>query len=143
MVDNTFIGPVDGGYMTPSYAWIVNQDTMEYGTGQIDASGASDAGNTTFRTTYLRPGLALGKITATGLYIHYVPGASDGTETIAAILAQGVDLLDPFGTAKTEDPSAVKIAVKGHIDATQVILIDADGKVDLRAAGFVLKEDYE
>ena len=143
MVDNTFIGPVDGGYMTPDYSWIVNQDTMEWGTGQIDTSGASDAGNTAFRTTYLRPGLALGQITATGLYVHYQPAASDGTETIAAILGQGVDLLDPFGTAKTEDPAGVKIAVKGHIDATKVILIDAAGKVDLRTAGFVLKEDYE
>jgi len=143
MADNTLIGPVAGGYMTPSYAWIVNPDTMEYGTGQLDVSGCSDAGNTTFRTTYLRPGLALGKITATGLYVQYAVGASDGTETIAAILAQGVDTLDPFGTARTDDMSGVKIAVKGHIDATQVILIDSAGKADLRTAGFVLKEDYE
>ena len=143
MVDNTFIGPVAGGYMTPEYDWIVNPDTMEYGTGQLDLSGCSDAGNTTFRTTYLRPGLALGMITATGLYVQYAVGASDGTETIKAILAQGVDTLDPFGTTKTEDPAGVKIAVGGHIDARNVILIDAAGKVDLRTAGFILKEDYE
>jgi hypothetical protein len=138
-----FIGPVSGGFMTPSYAWIVNPDTMEYTKVQIDTSEASDAGNTDFRTTYLRPGLALGRITATGLYAHYQPAASDGTETIDAILAQGVDLLDPLGTARTDDPAGIKVAVGGHIDATQVILIDAAGKVDLRTAGFLLQEDYE
>ena len=140
--DSNFIGPVSGGEMTPSYAWVVNQDTLEFGVVSIDASAASDAGNSAFRTTYLRPGLALGKITATGLYAHYQPAAGDGTETIAAILAQGVDLLDPLGQTKTEDPAGVKVVLKGHVDADQIILIDAAGKTDLRNAGFLLKEDY-
>lgn len=140
--DHNFVGPVEGGQMTPSYAWIVNVDTLEYGVVQIDASAASDAGNSAFRTSYLRPGLALGKITATGLYSHYDNGAGDGTETLAAILAQGVDLLDPLGQTKTEDPAGVKVVLKGHIDADQVIGIDAAGKADLRTAGFLLKEDY-
>jgi hypothetical protein len=143
MVDSTFLGPVTGGYMTPDYSWIHNPDTLELGIVQIDASAAADAGNTDFRTTYLRPGLALGQITATGLYKEYTPAASDGTETIKAILMQGVDLLDPFGNTKTEDPAGVLVCVKGHVVAANIILDDAAGRVDLLAAGFVLKEDYE
>lgn len=139
--DHNFVGPVTGGSMTPSYAWIVNVDTLEYGVAQIDNS-ARDAGNSGFRTTYLRPGLALGLITASSRYKEYTPAAGDGTETIKAILAQGVDLLDPLGNAKTEHPAGVKVVVKGHVDADQIILIDAAGKTDLRTAGFVLKEDY-
>src|SRR5688500_7388887 len=142
MSDNTFIGPVAGGYMTPSYAWIVNPDTLEFATVQIDASASSDAGNSAYRTSYLRPGLCLGKITATGLYKHYSDAAGDGSETVKAILAQGVDLLDPLGVVKTEDPAGVSVVVKGHIDATLLIGIDAAGKTDLRNAGFILAEDF-
>ena len=139
-MDNTFVGPVTGGSMTPSYAWLVNPDTAEFGVVQIDNT-AADSGNS-YRTTYLRPGLVLGKVTASDRYKEYDNGNSDGTETAAAILAQGVDLLDPLGNAKTEHPAGVKVLLKGHIDTAFLIGIDAAGKAELRTAGFLLKEDY-
>lgn len=145
MVDNTFVGPVTSGYMTPSYKWIVNPDTLEYAVVQIDTA-ARDAQNTTFRTTYLRPGLVLGKVTATSRYKEYDDTDADGTEVAKAILAQGVDLLDPFGTAKTEHPAGVSVVVRGHVDPAFLIgtggALDANGKTDLTSAGFLLKTAY-
>lgn len=145
MVDNTFIGPVAGGYMTPSYAWIVNPDSLEYAKVQIDNT-ARDAQNSAYRTTYLRPGLVLGKVTATGRYKEYDDTDGDGTEVAKAILAQGVDLLDPFGTARTDHPAGVAAVVRGHVDPAYLIgtggALDANGKSDLTTAGFLLKTAY-
>ena len=39
----------------------------------------------------LKSGMILGKITATGKYKAYTPGAGDGTQTASAILMQDVD----------------------------------------------------
>jgi hypothetical protein len=39
----------------------------------------------------LQPGTVLGKITASGKYVGFAPGASDGTQTAAAILFEEVD----------------------------------------------------
>lgn len=144
-MDNTFIGPVAGGYMTPSYAWIVNPDTLEYATVQLDNT-ARDPLNTTFRTTYLRPGLALGKVTATGRYKEYDDADGDGTEVARCILAQGVDLLDPLGNVRTDHPAGVSVVVGGHVDPAYIIgkvsMLDANGKTDLTNAGFLLKTAY-
>lgn len=136
-----FIGPVVGGYMTPSYNWIVNPDTLELAVVQVDNT-ARDAGNTTFRTTYLRPGLILGKVTATGRYKEYDNTDADGTETAKCILNQGVDLVDPLGVARTDHPAGISVAVGGHIDADLCYGVDSAGKVELAAAGFLLKSAY-
>ena len=138
MVDNTFVGPVVGGYMTPSYAWIVNPDSLEDVAVQIDTT-ARDAGNTAYRTTYLRPGLVLGKVTATGRYKEYDDTDADGTEVAKGVLGQGVDLLDPLGVAKTEHPAGVRMVRQGHIDGALLIGADANGLADLVTAGFLVK----
>lgn len=60
---------------------------------RLDTSAARDSASPK-GTTYLRQGLILGKVTASGLYSHYADGASDGTqlENNCVILAQDVDL---------------------------------------------------
>ena len=53
-------------------------------------SGATrDAGND--KTTKLRPGLVLGKITASGLLKEFTPAATDGTEIPFAVLGNDLD----------------------------------------------------
>jgi len=79
-------------------------------------------------TTTLRPGLVLGKITATGLYAQYDDGASDGTETAAGILVEEVNLLDANNTA--QDTPGV-ILIHGFVDESKLFGIDANGKTDL------------
>lgn len=146
MPKTNYIGLTDGPFMTPDYSWIVNQRTLEFSAPMEIDDAARDAGNTTYRTTYLRPGLAMGKVTVGGKLKEYDDGNADGTETLFAILYEGVDLIDSEGNPvilATHGPVMGVCVVGGHIDADKVIGIDANGKADLRATGtFMLKEDY-
>ena len=137
---NHLQGTLTGPYNEPNRAYIVNDATLERVAVEI-LPAARDAGNTAFRTTYLRQGLCLGKVTASGKYKEYDDGDSDGTQTVAAILDEDVDVLDEFGNAVTGAIVAAVI-IKGFLDADHLIGIDANGKADLRTAGFMLKEDY-
>lgn len=139
-----YYGVTDGPYMTPDYSWITNHRTLERSQSmEIDAT-ARDAGNTTFRTTYLRPGLCMGQVTAGGKLKEYDDADADGTETVFGILAEGVDLLAADGVTAAPAPIMGVVIVGGHIDARNLIGIDANGKADLRATNkFFLAEDYE
>lgn len=137
---NHITGTLTGPFNTPDRAYIVNDATLERVAVEIDAA-ARDADNTDFRTTYLRAGLVLGKVTANGDYKEYDNGNSDGTETAVAILDEDVDVLDEFGNAIT-DPIVAAVIIKGFVDADHLNGIDAAGKVELKSAGFMLKEDY-
>jgi hypothetical protein len=61
---------------------------------RIDAGVAADAVGGHTPTTYLREGLILTKITASGMYGHFDNGASDGRQlpVSAVVLAHDVDL---------------------------------------------------
>ncbi|MFW6158990.1 MAG: head decoration protein [Planctomycetota bacterium] len=96
----------------------------------LDAA-ARDSGNSP--ETTLRKGLVLGKVTASGKYKEYDGGASDGTETARAILADEVDLLDESGTAV--DTEGVG-AFRGDFVASALIGLDADAKTDLAQCAF-------
>ena len=134
-------GTISYGYTSPDRSYIVDDKTIIKATVRINAS-AADAGNTTLRTTYLRAGLGLGKITATGQYKEYNAGGSDGSETLVGILDEDVDTLDDAGNALTA-PIMADIIIGGYVDADKIILIDAAGKTDLRnAGGWTLLEDF-
>src|SRR4051812_22910201 len=61
------------------------------------SGSAIDSGNTP--TFELRPGLLLGQQIATGKYLQYSPTATDGTEVAAAVLIEGLRMLDFSNTA--------------------------------------------
>ncbi len=61
------------------------------------SSAAIDSGNTP--TTTLRPGLVLGKITASALWTNYSPTATDGSQVAQGVLGIGLPMLDPFTNA--------------------------------------------
>ena len=137
---NAIPGVISYGYTTPSRKYIVDGESILIASVEIDPA-SRDAGNTTLRTTYLRAGLGLGKVTANGDYKEYDNGNSDGTETLAAILNEDVDVLDPAGNAITT-PIMAAVVIGGYIDADEIIGIDAAGKTDLRnAGGWTLVED--
>jgi len=87
---------------------------------------ARDSGNTT--TTTLRPGLMLGKITASSKHAEYNATASDGTETCVGILKDQVKVIDSDAVAV--DADAVMV-IHGHVDESALHGCDAAAKVDL------------
>ena len=130
---NHIQGTLSGPYNTPNRAYIVNDKTLEIVSVQIDVS-ARDADNTDFRTTYLRAGLGLN---AAGL--DYQDGVND---PCVYILNEDVDLEDEFGNAVT-GPVMAAVLVAGFIDSAELNAnVDAAGVVDLKAAGFLDKQDY-
>lgn len=141
-----YIGVTDGPFMTPNYEWIVNHRTLEFSSPVEIDDAARDAGNTDYRDTLLRPGLLMGKVTASSKFKEYDDSDADGTETAVGVLYEAVDLLDSEGnavTAATHGPIMAIIVVGGYIDADLLYGIDAAGKTDLRNTGtFMLKEDY-
>ncbi len=94
-------------------------------------STARDADNTP--ATALRKGLVLGKITATGKYMEYDDGASDGTETARVILDDEVDVLDENGDAADTEGLG---GFRGDFVASALIGLDAGAKADLAQCAF-------
>lgn len=83
----------------------------------------------------LPSGTVLGKITATGKYIKYLNGASDGSETAAAILY--TELPDVNGDYKATifnlDCEVIGTMLNGGAN------VDANGKADLLALGIKVR----
>ena len=87
---------------TPNRDWLI---TLGGGFKKpiVIVSTAVDSGNTGERTTKLRSGLVLGKITATGAsqgkYKECAENASDGSQGAMGILYSKVDMLDADAVA--------------------------------------------
>jgi hypothetical protein len=87
------------------------------------SGSAIDAGNTP--TFELRPGLLLGQQVATGKYLAYSPTATDGTEVAAAILIEGLRMLD-FSNNPTDRFYAVLVG--GPVQASKVLGLDLNAR---------------
>ncbi len=87
------------------------------------SGSAVDAGNTP--TFELRPGLLLGQQIATGKYLAYSPTATDGTEVAAAILIEGLRMLD-FSNAAVDRFYAVLVG--GPVQASKVLGLDLNAR---------------
>lgn len=96
-----------------------NIESMRYESGVI-VSTAADSGSTP--TTTLRPGLLMGKVTASGKWIQYSPTATDGSDVAQGILRYGVNMLDTSGTAA--DKAGVFI-IAGQVKNGSVYNLDA------------------
>lgn len=80
----------------------------------------------------LKAGTVMGKITASGKYVAYANGASDGSEVAAGILYAPVEDL-------AADQSGVLIVRHAEVEETLLTGIDAPGKVDLAAAQIIFR----
>lgn len=96
-----------------------------FANGLISGS-AVDTGNTP--TFELRPGLLLGQQIATGLYLAYNPTATDGTEVAAAILIEGLRMLD-FSNVPTNRFYAVLVG--GPVQAAKVLGLDYNARAQM------------
>ncbi len=73
-------------------------------------------------------GQVVGLITASSKYSAYVPGASDGTETVAGILYASVD-------ASAADADCVVVSDDAEVKSALLVGNDVAGTVDLEARG--------
>jgi len=121
--------PIQSETFQPA-AFLVN--SLETKTVNI-VSTAIDAGNTG-KTYYLRKGLALGKVTASGKYAEYDNTKSDGREVCHYILMDDCDLKDGDPGASAADHYA-RVLVIGKVVAANCIGLDANGQADLAKAG--------
>ncbi|HVX15952.1 MAG TPA: head decoration protein [Pirellulales bacterium] len=78
-----------------------------------------DSGNSP--TTYLRPGLLLGKIASSGNLKQYSATASDGSQNVFGVLLRGISTLDLNGNAENKYG---KILVGGCVKGSLLIGLD-------------------
>jgi Bacteriophage lambda head decoration protein D len=83
-------------------------------------------------TTKWLSGTLLGKITASGKYIKYLNGASDGSQAVAAILWNELDPVagDIKATVFVRDCEVIGAKLTGS---------DAPGLVDMAALGIIVR----
>lgn len=86
----------------------------------VVSSAAVDAGSTP--TSLLRAGLALGRITASGLYKQHDPAATDGSEVAVCLLAHDHSTLDYTGAAANKE---AHVFIRGTVIASAVVNISA------------------
>lgn len=77
-------------------------------------------------------GTLLGKVTATGHYKPYSDGASDGSQTVTAILYKGVK-------ANAGTQPIVVIARLAEVAAAKLTGLDANGTADLAALNIIVR----
>lgn len=109
-----------GGFGIPGHGALVETSEREILWGRDDqhlqtlwkgypvSSAARDAGNTP--TTVLRRGLLMGVLTSSGELEEWDADASDGTQNIAAVLNNELNILDLSGTAVDRVPMAPLIS---------------------------------
>lgn len=79
---------------------------------------------------YLKSGLPLGKITATGKYGLYDDAASDGRQTCVGLLFTGVEVVDHRGRVSTSVGGSMLL--HGFIVLSKLpITLDANGQADI------------
>lgn len=90
---------------------------------------------------YIPSGIALGKITASGLYGPYDDAASDGTQTATGLLFSSVNVTNPDGSIKAKVGGAQ--VVHAFVDPAKLPIgsgkkgyLDANGQADLKLIHF-------
>lgn len=83
-------------------------------------------------TTKWLSGTVLGKITASGKYIKYSDGASDGSQAAAGVLWNE---LNPVAG----DIKATVIVRDAEVIGTKLTGLDANGTADLKALGILVR----
>lgn len=96
-----------------------NRHELQWWVGGVIDSAAVDSGHTN-NTTQLRPGLILGKITATGKMTNWNPFATDGSQKISTIFA-GQQEMQQYGTA-LDRFSGEQFIYGGGIKAADILI---------------------
>jgi hypothetical protein len=112
-------------YTGDNQTWLASAHGTDDGVGiTLDISAFTKA--THYPNGHLLSGIAIGKITATGLYGPYTPAAADGTDVLAG------HILTTVRTDGVTDPGGVLFqhgtVVLANVPANT---IDANGKADV------------
>lgn len=84
------IAPVTTSYALDDLSWLASQHGVEAAE-SITLLKSAFTANTHYPDGFLKSGLPLGKITASGKYAPYNDANSDGTQTLVGFLYGGVD----------------------------------------------------
>ena len=90
------------------------------------SGSAVDVGNSP--TFELRPGLLLGQQITTGMYVAYSPTATDGSEVAAAILIEGLRMLDFQNNAVNR---FYAVLVGGPVQASKILGLDLNARAQM------------
>lgn len=101
-------------------SWIIQCDPSTNKGIVLDKSAFTEA--THYPSGYLKSGIALGVITATGLYAPYVTAAVDGTGVLAGFLYAAV----PIRSTANVDPGGALMRA-GVVNETRLLAIVANG----------------
>lgn len=104
-------------------------------TGANFSGAARDSGNTP--TTVLRPGLLLGRITASGLLTNYSASATDGSQVVHSILPVALRMQDL--DASNKDRFGWVVAA-GPVKAASLINLDNNARRQMRGR-FLFDDD--
>ncbi|MCW2543386.1 MAG: VWBp37 [Frankiales bacterium] len=90
------IAPVTTSYALDDLSWLASQHGVEAAE-SITLLKSAFTANTHYPDGFLKSGLPLGKINASGKYGPYNDAASDGTETLVGFLYGGVEVVSGGG----------------------------------------------
>lgn len=97
-----------------------------------EANGTRSRDSVTLTGGPYLPGQVLGVVTASGKYTAYASGATNGTQTAAAVLYGN-------GDGSAADVSAAVVARDAEVSAELLTGDDADALVDLAAVGIIAR----
>jgi hypothetical protein len=141
----TDISVSTASYQTEKRSWLLSPHGTEPGaTLSITLDVSAFTAATHYPNGYIKSGIVLGKITASGLYAPYVDAAVDGTGVAAGILFSSVKV--PDTAVLTKDVGAA-LLVHGFVSESKLLtvvanaatgggFIDANGKTDLKLIHF-------
>jgi hypothetical protein len=141
----TDIGVTTTSYQVEDRSWYLGTQAIPGWTigGTLDVSAFTAA--THYPNGFLRSGIVLGRITATGLYGPYADAAADGRQTAAGILFSSVRVPNVADT--TKDVGGAILVAFAPVSLARLLaivangatgggFIDAAGQTDLRNIHF-------
>ena len=143
MSSTTLINPYDLPGMAEAVvstekaiAWgSIHQQMYQAG---VILSSTVDATNTP--TTQLRAGLLVGQITATGKFTVWDETATNGSQIVAGVLAEPVNMLD-FTSGSAADKRG-QIMISGPVKAGQLIGLNNKAREQMSARGFLFDDSF-
>ncbi|WP_032368584.1 head decoration protein [Rhodococcoides fascians] len=126
----TDISVVSTGYQVENRSWLISAHGTDPGTNPSVVLDLSKfTAGTHFPNGFIPSGIALGKVTATGLYGPYDNTATDGRETAAG------HLFSTLGVRTGQTKVGGALVVHGFIRESKLpFTIDTAGKTDLKSS---------
>lgn len=122
-------------FQVENRSWLLSPHGTDPGTTpSITLDVSAFTAGTHYPDGFFRSGLALGRITATGLYGPYDNAAVDGREVAAGLLFSSTKVPN---TADTTKDVGAAMVVHGFVSLAKLpIALDAAGQADLRLIHF-------